>query len=275
MPFLLLAPFFTLAQATPYYLAGGLTDFSDQMIRQNNPVYVVRVGIDSVMILPGPNDYLHASSYKHTTGEPFFRPTHTWSTYTPNYVFVYQKGIFLVEEGGSYLCFLKDKKIADEMLSGDTKSLFKHQNDSLREVVVNINNHLRDENNRAAQVRSKMIATAFIRGLHSSRNDSKLVSDIRKWSGNSTTRVYITAPNYTITRNEFGKVLNKSITAFIKYKREGKCYILWGNFGYESLGNGLFSKDLITFVSTYHYINVPGVGELRLDSGESQEVECN
>ena len=161
------------------------------------------------------------------------------------------------------------------MLSGDTKSLFKHQNDSLREVVVNINNHLRDENNRAAQVRSKMIATAFIRGLHSSRNDSKLVSDIRKWSGNSTTRVYITAPNYTITRNEFGKVLNKSITAFIKYKREGKCYILWGNFGYESLGNGLFSKDLITFVSTYHYINVPGVGELRLDSGESQEVECN
>lgn len=272
---LLMAPKGSLAQETPYYLAGGLTNFSDEMIRQNNPVYVVMFGKDSLMILPGRDDYKHASGYKRKPGEPFLRPTHTWGTYMPNYAFLYEKGIFLVEEGGSYLCFLKDRNTANQILGGDTKSFFKRQKDSLQAVVVNINNRLRTANGRIANARSKKIATAYIRGLHSSLNDPKLVSDIKKWSGNTTTTVYITDANYIIVRNYQREVLNKNITAFIKYHKDGKCYILWGKFGYEAVGGGQFSKDMTTFTSTYHYINVPGIGELRLDPGEAQEVDCN
>jgi hypothetical protein len=63
--------------------------------------------------------------------------------------------------------------------------------------------------------------------------------------------------------------------AFIKYKRDGKCYIMWAKFGYESSGGGQFSKDMTIYTSTYQYINVPGAGELRLNPGEAQEVDCD
>lgn len=270
---LLLAPLGTLAQATPYYLAGGLTDFNDEMIRQNNPVYVARFGTDSLMILPGPDDYQHAAAYKHTKGESFFRRTRAWDSQIPNFVFLYEKGIVLIEEGGSYLCFSNDRKLADQTL--DAGGLAQKYRDSLRSIVVAINNRQRAESGKIADVKFKRIATAYIRGLRSARSDPKLVSDIKKWSGNATATVYIQDENYTIARNYLGEALSKSIRAFIKYHKEGKCYILWGVFGYESLGGGRFSESMTTFNSTYQYINAPGVGELRLDPGEAQEIDCD
>ncbi|HEV2479701.1 MAG TPA: hypothetical protein VGS79_08545 [Puia sp.] len=270
---LLLAPLDILAQVTPYYLAGGLTDFNDEMIRQSNPVYVVRFGADSLMILPGPDDYQHAAAYKHSKGESFFRRTKAWDSQIPNFVFLYERGIVVIEEGGSYLCFLRDRKLAIQTL--DAGGLAQKDRDSLRSIVVAINNRQRTESGKVAEVKFKRIATAYARGLRSARSDPKLISDIKKWSGNPTTTVYISDDNYTISRNYLGEALSKSIRAFIKYRKDGKCYILWGVFGYESLGGGRFSDAMTTFTSTYQYINAPGVGELRLDPGEAQEIDCN
>ncbi|HET7119213.1 MAG TPA: hypothetical protein VFI29_22150 [Hanamia sp.] len=270
---LLLAPLCILAQATPYYLAGGLTNFDDQMISQSNPVYVTMFGTDSLMILPELNDYKHAAAYKLTKGESFFRRTQAWSSQIPNFVFMYEKGMVLIEETGSYLCFMKDRKLADQVLSAG--GLAQGVRDSLRLVITSINNRQRTENGKTAEVQNKKIATAYIRRIHSAMNDPKLVNDIKKWSGNSTTKVYITDANYTISRNQFGEVQSKSIRAFIKYNLQGKCYIQWDMFGYESLGKGEFSNDMTTFVSTYHYISVPGLGEMQLEPGEAQEIDCN
>lgn len=271
--FVLLIPFNAFAQQTPYYLAGGLTNFDDQMIRQSNPVYVDRVGRDSLMILPAQDDFKHAAAYKHTKGEPFFRRTQAWSSQIPNFVFLFEKGMVLMEEGGSYMCFMKDSKLADQLLNAG--GLDQRSRDSLRAEVTAITNRQRVENGEIAEVKDKKIATAYIRGLHSARNDPKLVNDIKKWSGNPTTTVYITEANYTFSRNVLGEVINKSIMAFIQYRKDGKCYILWAVFGYEAVGGGQFSKDMTTFRSTYHYINAPGIGEMSLDPGEAQEVECN
>jgi len=270
---LLLAPLGILAQTTPFYLAGGLNNFDDQMISQSNPVYVTMFGTDSLMILPALNDYKHAAAYKHTKEEPFFRRTQAWSSQIPNFVFLNEKGMVLIEESGSYMCFMKDSKFAAQMLSAG--GLAQQSRDTLRSVITAINNRQRAKNGKVAEVKYKKIATAYIRGLHSAKNDPKLVSDIKKWSNNPTTTVYISDANYTISRNSLGEALDKHIRAFIKYRKDGKCYIQWGMFGYESLGSGQFSKDMTTFTTTYQYINVPGLGEEQLNPGEAQEVECN
>lgn len=270
---LLLAPLGILAQTvTPYYLSGGLTNFDDQIISQSNPVYVARFGPDSLMILPALNDYEHAAAYKHTKGESFFRRTQAWSSQIPNYVFLYEKGMVLIEEGGSYLCFMKDGKLANQMLNAG--GLPQAYRDSLRLVVTSINNRQRAENSKAAETQNKKIATAYIRRLHSARNDPKLVSDIKKWAGNPNITVYIEDANYFITKNEYGEVIDKHIRAFIKYRKDGKCYIQWGMFGYESSGGGRFSEAMTTFTTSYQYISVSGLGEEQLDPGEAQEVDC-
>ncbi len=191
----------------------------------------------------------------------------------PNFAFVFAKGFVLVEEGGSYLAFMKDPKAADQML--DSGGIRKQDVDAWRDQVVAINNRVRAENDKIASVKYKNIATAYIRNLHSRMNDPKLISDIKKWSNNATTTVFIPEASYTIGRNALGVPLDKTVMAFIKYHKDGKCYIMWAIFGYEALGGGRFSKDMTTFTSTYHYINVPGVGEMQLNPGEAQEVACN
>lgn len=120
--FLLLAPLGLLGQSAPYYLGDGLSDFSDQMIRGTNPVSVTFFGTDSPIISTNATAYEHASVYKRTAGEPFLRRTAEWGTSLPNYVFLYEKAIFLVEKGGSYLLFHKDHNSANALLSAEDKS---------------------------------------------------------------------------------------------------------------------------------------------------------
>lgn len=273
---LLLAPLAAFAQTTPFYLADGLDDFSDQMIRGTNPVYVTLFGGDSLIISTSSEAYEHASFYKRMPGEGFLRRTQEWGTSMPNFVFLYEKALFLVEEGGSYLLFLKDRKTANGMLASDDKSFVLKTKDSLRRVVVDINTRQRAESSRVADARNKKIVTAYIRGFRSRRSDATLASDIRKWSRNTTTTVYIVDADYYITRNYRGEVLNKNIPAIIKYHVDGKCYIQWRAFGYEALGGGNFSKDLYTYNKNDYFLQATGAGgSLRLDPGVAYEVDCD
>jgi hypothetical protein len=71
--FLLLAPLGAFSRSTPFYLADGLVDFSDQMIRGSNPVFVTQVGGDSMIISTSGSACEHASEYKRKPGEAFLR----------------------------------------------------------------------------------------------------------------------------------------------------------------------------------------------------------
>lgn len=188
--FLLLAPLGLFGQSTPYYLGDGLSDFSDQMIRGTNPVYVTFFGTDSLIISTSATAYEHASVYKRAAGEPFLRRTAEWGTSLPNYVFLYEKALFLVEKGGSYLLFHKDQNSANALLSAENKSPIVHMKDSLRTIVDGVVNRRQAEDNRIADARNKKIVTAYIRGFHSRRDDPVLVGDIKKWSRNNTTNLY-------------------------------------------------------------------------------------
>lgn len=273
---LLLAPLGALAQSTPFYLADGLVDFSDQMIRGANPVYLTPVGTDSLVISTSADAYEHASEYKRSPGEAFLRRTREWGTSLPNFVFLYGKAVVLIEEGGSYLLFLTDKDNADDMLTSNDKSSAVHLKDSLRSIVTAINSRKRAENDRVAVSRNRKIVTAYIHALASRRDDPTLVRDIKKWSNNETTAVYIVDANYYITRNYRGEVLNKNIPAVIRYHLNGKCYIQWRAFGYEAVGGGSFGKDLYTYNKNDSYLQATGAGgSLRLDPGVAYEIDCN
>lgn len=273
---LLLVPLGAIAQSTPFYLADGLNDFSDEMIRGTNPVYVTIVSQDSVIISTSPDAYEHASFYRRSPGETFLRRARAWGSYMPNFVFLYEKAMVLVEEGGSYLLFLKDQNTANGMLQTDDKSPVLHLKDSLRSIVVAINDTKRTEATRTRAALNKKVVTAYVRSLRSRREDPTLTSDIRKWSRNTTTTVYIIDPDYYITRNYRGEVLNKNIPALIKYRLNGKCYVQWRAFGYEALGGGNFSKDLSTFNKNDYFLQATGAGgSLRLDAGVVYEVDCD
>lgn len=273
---LLLLPLGLLGQPTPFYLADGLNDFSDEMIRGTNPVYVTMVNADSVIISTSADAFEHEAVYRRYPGETFLRRTKAWGSYMPNFVFLYDQAMVLVEEGGSYLLFLKDQNSANGMLQTDDKSPVLHLKDSLRSIVVAINTNKRTEATRTNAALNKKVVTAYVRGLRSRREDPALTADIRKWSRNTTTKVYIIDPDYYITRNYRGEVLNKNIPALIKYQLNGKCYVQWRAFGYEALGGGNFSKDLGTYNKNDYFLQATGAGgSLRLEAGVTYEVDCD
>lgn len=272
----LLAPNGALAQSTPYYLADGLEDFSDQQIRGTNPIFVTKIGPDSLIISTSAQAYEHASFYKKTSGETFYRRKQEWGTSMPNFIFADENVLMLVEERGSYLLFHKDRNTAAALLGAGDKTAVLRIKDSVRAVVVAINSAQRSKNDAAAAAQNKKIVTAYIRSIHSKRSDPTLVSDIKKWSQNATTTVYIVDADYYITRNYRGEVLNKNIPALIKYHLNGKCFVQWRAFGYEALGGGSFTKDLYTYNKQDYYLQATGAGgSLRLEPGVAYEIDCD
>ena len=271
-----MAPFCVLAQSKPYYLADGLSNFSDQQFRGTNPVYVTYIGKDSMTISTSRNTLEHASEYKRNPGETFFRRTREWSTTMPNFIFADPNLIMLVEEGGSYLMFHTDKATAEALLDARDKTQILRIKDSVRAIVVAINTRKRADNDRVATAANRKIVTTYIKNLQSKRSDATLVRDIKAWSQNETTTVYIVDANYYITRNYRGEVLNKNIPAIIRYHKDGKCYIQWRAFGYEALGGGNFGKDLYTYNKNDYYLTANGAGgTLRLDPGVAYEIDCD
>lgn len=264
------------AQSTPYYLADGLSDFSNQQFRGTNPLYMTIVGNDSMIISTSANAYEHASFYKRFLGEAFLRRVSEWGTSMPNFAFVDDRAVMLVEEGGSYLLFFKDKDIADQLIETTDKTPVLHTKDSLVAMIVAINTRQRESTSQVAGTRNRKIVTAYIRNLGSKRSDPVLTRDIKNWSHNETTTVYIMDANYSITRNYRGEVVNKNIPAIIKYKTGGQCYIQWRAFGYEALGGGIFGKDLGTYNKSNYYLEATGPGgSLQLEQGVAYPIDCN
>jgi hypothetical protein len=273
----LLAPFVVLAQTTPFYLADGLDNFTDQQLKQSNPVYVTLIGQDSLIISPDADSYKYASTYKRNAGEFFFRRRSAFSSPIMNYVVLYPHSVILIEQGsGSYLLFATDKTRANQLLANNDKTLILAQKDSLKTAIAAVVDKQSAARSAVVNANNKKIMTAYIRNLQSKRSDPTLVRDIKKWSQNTTTTVYIVDAGYYITKNVYGQVLNKNIPAIIKYHLNGKCFVQWRAFGYEALGGGAFSTDLNTYNKPDEFIHATGAGGwVNMDQGVAYEVDCD
>ena len=63
-----------------------------------------------------------ASFYKRFRGEAFLRWFSEWGTSMPNFAFVDGWAVMQVEAGGSYLLFLNDKNLADQLIQFTDKT---------------------------------------------------------------------------------------------------------------------------------------------------------
>lgn len=126
----------------------------------------------------------------------------------------------------------------------------------------------------------KTIMTAWVKGLVSKRNDPALEKAIRTSSSSPILRIVFLTPAYDLMRNDLGIVQRKAIKTVYVYKwpQTGKCYAHWRYYGYESLGGGVFDRDLgnwrVMSDGGWHIaeLNVPGANGF--PSGENWEVDC-
>ena len=279
----ILLPASLFCQSTPYYLAAGLSDFEDQELRGSNTIYVTYPNKDSLILSPELDTYAHSAIYNRKQGEFFMRRTRVFSYPATNYACIFEKGVVLIQENGSYLIFLKDQNQAGQAMAMTDKSPFLAIRDSLKMEIDKVNKPLIAANQAAAEkankkdiAETKAILSGYLKGLRSKLSDPVLERKIVKWSHNPDTRVYLAADHYSIVRNALGVVLRKTITGVIVYPLDGKCYLQWRTFGYESLGGGQFSTDLSTYNSSDYTFRASGpAGSKDLEMGTDYEVNCN
>lgn len=134
---------------------------------------------------------------------------------------------------------------------------------------------------------TKGVITNWIKNYSSKRADPALEKAILQWwkgsSGavviNPILRIYFLQPTYEITRNQFGEVLRKTVDSLYIYKQksDGKCYMQWRSFGYESLGGGTFSTEMGNWIkrSSLGYPDLIRMDSGReINTGSQYEVAC-
>ena len=129
--------------------------------------------------------------------------------------------------------------------------------------------------------RTKVVTTAYVKNLKSQKVDPNLERDIMKWwKGPDPTKIpdpvlgiYFLTDDYWYTRNDYGTVLRKTVDALILWKeRTGtRCWMQWRSFGYESLGPGVFDKNMSMWTKNAE-LTLPEYRKLR--AGDSSEVDC-
>jgi hypothetical protein len=139
----------------------------------------------------------------------------------------------------------------------------------------------KDQRNDDYEVRTKVVTTEYVKNLRSQRVDPTLERDIMKWwKGPDPTKIpdpvlkiYFIMDDYWYTRNDYGTVLRKTIDALILWKeRTGtKCWIQWRSFGYESLGPGIFDKNMNMWTKNA-YLTLPEYRKIQ--AGAWSEVDC-
>ncbi len=126
------------------------------------------------------------------------------------------------------------------------------------------------------EAQTKDVITEYMKNYKSKKVDLTLEKGIVKWWNNSTNpilRIYFINPSYDFPRNNLGIVLRKTVNAYYIYKwSDGKCYMQWRSFGYESLGGGAFNDEVNSWIPGDTYSNLPGNREI--PPGKNYEVDC-
>ena len=139
-----------------------------------------------------------------------------------------------------------------------------------------------DAANNSVSGRGQSSLNTYFSSLRTQRNDPALSTAILKywntrWPGSPATKVIFMNADLFITKNNLGVPLRRSITAWVEYKKDGKCCMQWHQWGYEALGGGNFAKVLSQWQMNYvdYYIEAKNqYGSQWLHSGDELEVNC-
>jgi hypothetical protein len=122
--------------------------------------------------------------------------------------------------------------------------------------------------------------TAFVASYIAPRDDPRLRQDIEKWwkgSGagvSALLKVVACSSDYDIVRNVYGIVTSKQSCVLLAHKRnsDGKCFVQWRKFGYESLGGGAFDNQVKNWSPDNLEFTMSGE---KLDAGKTYELDCS
>jgi hypothetical protein len=270
--FLLLFPVSAFSQTTEYYLGGGTVGFNDDQLKQDQLYVQYTQTGDTLFVSPSPLRWGDGSTYRKVRNAPFMKRIGQFGSPALNWVWADDKSMMILQYDGNYLLFLKDQAAAHQMGKVVDRPEVLAFRDSIKSVIEKTN----QSNAEARTARTKRIIDAFAANLRSVRDDPTLQKDIVKWAGKPGTTAYILDNTYQIVRSYTGLVLNKNITGIIKFKQNGKCYIQWQDFGYECLGDGKFSTDMITYNRSGYTVKASSPeGSLNMAEGVSYEIDCN
>jgi hypothetical protein len=130
--------------------------------------------------------------------------------------------------------------------------------------------------------KTKNVLMNYFSSLQSKRNDPACANSIIKywnthWPGSPATKVIFIDGGFHIARNTLGEPLRRTISAWVVYKKNGKCYTQWHEYGYESAGGGIFINELSQWRMdrSQHIVAQTSQGSEYLHSGDEFEINCN
>ena len=116
------------------------------------------------------------------------------------------------------------------------------------------------------KARAPVVLNNYAMSFKSKRVDPVLEKGIIKWwNGDGSTvnpgiKIYFIQPEFKIVRNDLGVVLRKTLEGFILSAKDGKCYVQWQLFGYESLGGGVFDQAVTVWANANDaYYTIEGI----------------
>jgi hypothetical protein len=102
--------------------------------------------------------------------------------------------------------------------------------------------------NNMASSRMKAVINSYFANARSKKSDPALASTILKywnshWPGGPAFKVIFLDDNLHVTTNSLNIPLRKSISAWVLYKQDGKCFAQWNEYGYAYAGGGTYAKE--------------------------------
>jgi hypothetical protein len=192
-----------------------------------------------------------------------------------NYLYLKDNSSFIIryKDLSSWASFYVDDKNKADQLIGDN---YKPQNE-----LETLNDLIR----QFEEGKDNKIISAYIFNLRSRKNQPQLESEIigywkAHWQNTAISTVIVADQDFIIVRNALGVVLRKTIKAWVVVQQNDQCYMEWGTYGYESLGAGVFSKELKVWGPQTEYTDSTitastNEGSTHLHAGDKFPVDCS
>ncbi len=218
---------------------------------------VIFVSADTILV--GSNNFIKKAD------KLYISPGHTYLYLPDNETLVFRDP----DMSGWASFYQKDANKANHLISQEYKSE--------KELAA-----ANDAINNRENSKTKAVLNGYLSSIANKKTDPALATNIIKyfnshWPGSPAYKVIFADADFHIAKNDVGIPLRRSITTWVLFKQNGKCYAQWHEYGYEYIGGGAYSKELSQWQMSYvdYYITAETKqGKEYFHSGEKFELDC-